>query len=303
VTVPYEGSGSDLQLNARLYELLADGTQVMVDRGVRRLNAAAGTAVIDLLGNGWRFTKGSRLRLEIAQDDDPYVKSSTTPSSLTLHGATLDLPVRRAGPDALLAAPFLASDVSIGPAVPVRVRPRSGELTGVSRVEALVRDTRSSGARALGGTSFRGRPGRTYRLRGRLLDRRRVPGDYATAVTIVPFDDRPGGALAYGDGWTRVVVRGAWRGALSRSSRRGASMSLRLRGSRIYLIGRATPGGGTALLELGSRRRTVSFASDRTRNRRVLARLDADAKRTSTLRLTVRRGRVEIDAIGVRSGA
>lgn len=98
VSVPYSASGGgELQLNARLYDLLPDGrTEVMVDRGFRALASPDSTAVIDLLGNGWRFPKGHRVRVELAQDDDPYVKASTTPSSLTLSGATLEIPVREA---------------------------------------------------------------------------------------------------------------------------------------------------------------------------------------------------------------
>ena len=50
--------------------------------------------LIDLNGSAWRFRSGNRLRLELAQDDAPYVKASTQPSSLTLTGTTLQLPVR-----------------------------------------------------------------------------------------------------------------------------------------------------------------------------------------------------------------
>ena len=78
--------------------MLADGSQVLVDRGTRRLTAAGGTAVFDLQGNGWRFRRGDRLRLELAQDDEPYLKASTVPSSLTLKGVVLVLPVRMIRP-------------------------------------------------------------------------------------------------------------------------------------------------------------------------------------------------------------
>jgi hypothetical protein len=255
----------------------------MVDRGSTRLTSPSGTTVFDLQGNGWRFTKGHRLRLELTQDDDPNVKSSARPSSLTLHGATLDLPVRRVGPDAVIDAPLLASDVSTGPRFPVRVGARSGELTGVSRVE--------------GSGTFRGRPGRTYRLRGRLFDRRGVPGDWTEAVTIVPFDDR---ALRYRGRWRRVRVGRAWRRRVHRSSRRGASLSFRFRGSRVYLIGRTSRRGGKALVRVGRRRRVVSFRARRGHNRRVVISLRTRRRAVNRLRLTVLRGRVEVDAVGVR---
>jgi hypothetical protein len=94
VTVPHTGSGSGIQLNARLYDLFPGGTQVMVDRGVRRVPSPSGTTVFDLHGNAWRFPEGHRVRIELAQDDDPYIKQSNQPSSLTLSGVTLEVPVR-----------------------------------------------------------------------------------------------------------------------------------------------------------------------------------------------------------------
>ena len=96
VRVPYEASGGELQLNARLYDVSPDGAATMVDRGFRTLTASRGTAELDLLGNGWRFERSHRIRVELAQDDDPYVKASTIPSSMTLAGVTLSIPVREA---------------------------------------------------------------------------------------------------------------------------------------------------------------------------------------------------------------
>ena len=95
VRVPYAGTaGAGLELNARLYEVLADGSAVMIDRGGIRLVKQSGTAVFDLNGGAWRFRKGDRVRIELAQDDDPYVSRSSRASSLTLSGVTLSLPVR-----------------------------------------------------------------------------------------------------------------------------------------------------------------------------------------------------------------
>jgi hypothetical protein len=95
VTVPYSASGSSagLELNARLYEVLADGRAVLVDRGGVRIAQPSGTTVFDLNGNAWRFAQGDRLRIELAQDDDPYVARSNQPSTLTLGGVRLELPV------------------------------------------------------------------------------------------------------------------------------------------------------------------------------------------------------------------
>ena len=97
IAVPYEATGSaELQLNARLYDVFPDGTAVMVDRGFRALAEPSGVARIDLLGNGWRFAAGHTIRIELAQDDDPYIKASTVPASLDLGGMVAELPVREA---------------------------------------------------------------------------------------------------------------------------------------------------------------------------------------------------------------
>jgi hypothetical protein len=96
VTVPYTSTGSELQLNARLYDVGPDGNAVMVDRGFRSLTAPSGSAVIDLIGNGWRFERGHSIRVELAQDDAPFIKPSVAPSTMSLNGATLEIPVREA---------------------------------------------------------------------------------------------------------------------------------------------------------------------------------------------------------------
>jgi hypothetical protein len=95
VSIDYSATGAEgLQLNARLYDVLENGTAVMVDRGVRRVSEASGTVTYQLHGNGWRFPPRHKVRIEIAQDDDPYLKASTVPSSATLTGVRLSIPIR-----------------------------------------------------------------------------------------------------------------------------------------------------------------------------------------------------------------
>lgn len=99
LTVAFSSSGdaASQQLNARLYEVLPDNSAVMADRGFRRLSAAevaAGTISFELFGNGWMFSQGNRIRLELMQDDAPYLKASQPPSGLTLGRVSLSLPTR-----------------------------------------------------------------------------------------------------------------------------------------------------------------------------------------------------------------
>ena len=93
------GSSNGLQLNARLYDVAPDGSAALVDRGPRRVTAAeaaAGTLRTDLHGNGWRFDAGHRIRIELAQDDTPFVRATDEPSSLELSRVSLAIPVREA---------------------------------------------------------------------------------------------------------------------------------------------------------------------------------------------------------------
>ncbi len=102
VQLAYSEIGPDpvtagFQLNARLYDVFPDGTAVMVDRGVRRISEASGSVAYELHGNGWRFQKGHRIRIEVAQDDNPFVKNATPPSSATLSRVDLRVPIREGG--------------------------------------------------------------------------------------------------------------------------------------------------------------------------------------------------------------
>jgi hypothetical protein len=85
-----------LQLNARLYDVAPNGEALMVDRGVQRVSHAS-TLTYQLHGNGWLFPAGHRIRIEIAQDDSPFVRFSTPPSSTSLSAVRLRIPVREGG--------------------------------------------------------------------------------------------------------------------------------------------------------------------------------------------------------------
>jgi len=99
VSIDYSAtSAQGLQLNSRLYDVYPDGTAIMVDRGVRRVDSASGTVTYQLNGNGWRFPPGHHIRIEIAQDDAPFVKASSQPSSATLTRVALRIPTREEQP-------------------------------------------------------------------------------------------------------------------------------------------------------------------------------------------------------------
>ena len=115
VTVDYQAStATGVQLNARLYDLFPDGTQVLVDRGPYRVERAAGPATFELHGNGWRFEPGHKIRIELAQDDAGFLKASEVASTITISGVKLRIPVREPQPpvreDYKNAAQFCAAD-------------------------------------------------------------------------------------------------------------------------------------------------------------------------------------------------
>jgi predicted acyl esterase len=86
-----------VELNARMYDVFPDNTAVMVDRGPRRVSddeLASGQVSFELHGNGWRFEDGHTIRLELAQDDGPFLSVSNSLSSLTVTGVDLAIPVR-----------------------------------------------------------------------------------------------------------------------------------------------------------------------------------------------------------------
>jgi hypothetical protein len=276
----------------------------MVDRGVRTGVPAEGTTEVLLRGNGWRFGPGHRIRIELAQDDEPHLRASTQPSSLTLRGATLELPVREAGPSVALEAPGLATRSRL---FDVHVAPASGERTGIERIEVQARSSRRTAFRTIRADAdreqlrFRGFYGRTYRLRARAIDHRGVPGPWEEATTVVPLDDARGTrAIRYRGAWSRLRSRAAFGGRLSRSTRRGDELRLRFRGRRVDLVGRRSPRGGRALLMLDGRRRVVTFRASRSEARAVIASLPVRGRGAHELRLvSLGGGRVEIDAIGV----
>jgi hypothetical protein len=108
VTYRYTATAADpetLQLNTRLYDVAPDGRATLVDRGVRRLSAASGEVTYALHGQGWRFEPGHAIRIEATQDDDPYVRRSTAPSSMRIERAALTLPVRERDVAATPGAP------------------------------------------------------------------------------------------------------------------------------------------------------------------------------------------------------
>lgn len=91
----YAAIGSDVQLNARLWDVAPDGTQTLVTRGAYRVvepGADARTAAYELYGNHWRFRAGHELLLEVTADDSTFFRRNNLPSAVRIDRAKLTLP-------------------------------------------------------------------------------------------------------------------------------------------------------------------------------------------------------------------
>jgi dienelactone hydrolase len=327
LTVGYRASGDleSLQLNARLYDVLPDGTTaVMVDRGPRRIDPARdGTEKVtfQLHGNGWRFPAGHRVRLELMQDDDPYLKRSDSASSMTITGAQLVLPVREtwggvdptgagipggkprdsARPAVRLYAAGWASTLGRGPRFRVRIS-GSDVGTGLRGYRAQVRRVGSSRWSRLGvrrsAVTVRGRGGRGYVIRVRAVDRAGNSGRWVSARVTVPRDDR---AVRLRGPWRRARARSAWRGTLASCARASCSARVRFRGREVALIGPRPARDIRVVVRLDGRRRVLRIrAGSPVGPRRVLALVRAKRRGAHTLVLRPGDGRLVLDAVGTR---
>ncbi|HTW16625.1 MAG TPA: hypothetical protein VMF51_15915 [Nocardioides sp.] len=122
----------------------------------------------------------------------------------------------------------------------------------------------------------------------------------AARTWTVPLDDR---ALRKARGWKRVRSASAYGGSFLRASRRGASVSVKVRGARsLILVAGPGKGSGKVTVLAGKRRlRTVTLPTSRTPRLVPVATL---AKPFSgKLRIVVAGGRqVRLDGLGVVAG-
>ncbi len=91
-------SGSNAQVDARLWDVAPDGTEAFVTRGVLRPKPGTNQAVFQLHPNGWHFAPGHVARLQLLGRDAPTHQASNgtftvTASNLQLRLPTHDKPV------------------------------------------------------------------------------------------------------------------------------------------------------------------------------------------------------------------
>jgi hypothetical protein len=91
-------SGPHGQLAARLWDVLPDGRQRLVTRGVYRLTPdQSGPIVFQLHGNGYTFAKGHTVKLELAPSDAPQFRASNGSFSVRVSDLVAQLPAPAPG--------------------------------------------------------------------------------------------------------------------------------------------------------------------------------------------------------------
>jgi hypothetical protein len=91
-------AGSNALLVGRLWDVdPAHGRQRLVDRGIVRLRSKK-TVSFDLNGNGYRFARGHRVKLELLGRDSPTYRPANGDFSVTLRDLTVALPTRERQP-------------------------------------------------------------------------------------------------------------------------------------------------------------------------------------------------------------
>ena len=92
--------GLRVQLNVRLFDVDGNGRKQLITRGTYTVvrtspfPVSGVDVVIPTYGNFWSVPAGHTLRLEITNVDSPYITPSRLPSTTTISGVKLDIPVR-----------------------------------------------------------------------------------------------------------------------------------------------------------------------------------------------------------------
>jgi predicted acyl esterase len=87
------------QIDARLWDLSPEGTQLLVSRGTYALeNGQRGTIEFQLHGNGYRFAKGHTVQLELLGRDSPYYQPGNVPFTVRTAQLSVSLPTLQRKP-------------------------------------------------------------------------------------------------------------------------------------------------------------------------------------------------------------
>ncbi|MGN6258391.1 MAG: CocE/NonD family hydrolase [Solirubrobacterales bacterium] len=87
------------QIDARLWDVSPDGTQLLVDRGVYALeNGQSGLVALQLHGNGYHFARGHKVELQLLGRDAPYYQPGNLPFPIRISRVQATLPTLQRDP-------------------------------------------------------------------------------------------------------------------------------------------------------------------------------------------------------------
>jgi hypothetical protein len=93
ITASVNTTGSFGELVGRLWDVLPDGTQRLISRGVYRLaDNQQGTITFQLHGNGYQFAAGDTVKLELLGRDTPYYRASNGTFTVAVSNLSVTLP-------------------------------------------------------------------------------------------------------------------------------------------------------------------------------------------------------------------
>ena len=86
--------GIDAEIDPLLWDVAPDGSATLVTRGAYRFIGSPGAVIIELplQGNGWDFVVGHTIRLEVTQNDAPYLRVDNAASAIVYKSVRLTLP-------------------------------------------------------------------------------------------------------------------------------------------------------------------------------------------------------------------
>jgi predicted acyl esterase len=93
ITATINTTGLAGELVGRLWDVLPDGTQRLITRGVYRLtDNQQGQITFQLHGNGYRFAPGDTVKLQLLGRDAPYYRASNNTFTVAVSNLTVSLP-------------------------------------------------------------------------------------------------------------------------------------------------------------------------------------------------------------------
>jgi pimeloyl-ACP methyl ester carboxylesterase len=92
-------SGQYGQIDARLWDISPEGTQLLVDRGTYSLRAnQSGLIALQLHGNAYHFPKGHKVELQLLGRDAPYYQPGSQPFAIRASRVQVTLPTLQRQP-------------------------------------------------------------------------------------------------------------------------------------------------------------------------------------------------------------